>query len=140
MNNDSFSVGKINWIEEELNTKESFVYNKHDISYLFLYFMRCFFIGFLTFLFYLLPNTVEMFSRMFGLIDFIKEENLIKSFLFSMVFSLITIIYANFSMRYKHFFSVFIITGFILFVIISVCLEVVHLNVTTDNEEFIMLV
>jgi hypothetical protein len=140
MNKDDFSVGKINWIEEEIHTKESFVNKKHDISYLFLYSIRIFFIGFLAFLFYVLPNPIDLFSKIFGISEFIKEENLLKSFLYSFIFCLITILYSNSSIKYKHFFSVFIITSFILFLVISVGLQIINLNITTDNEEYIMLV
>ena len=138
MNKDDYSVGKINWMEEENNTKESFVYKKHGINYFILNLIRCIFIGFLTFLFYFLPNPMLMFSRMFHIIELIEHQYLLRAFLFAKAFSFATILYANFSIKYKHFFSVFVLTTFILFVIIFVGWEIIYL--TENNQEFILLV
>lgn len=126
--NDDINVGKINWIEEEILTKEQFINKKHEISYFYLYLNRFIFFAVLTALFYFLPNTTPLFNRMFQM----PRENLEKRYfltacLFAKLFTSVTILYSKISIKIKHFFNVFLMMTFLVFLIIYAIWEIIYL-------------
>ncbi len=125
---DDLSVGKINWIEEEILSKENFINKKHEISYIYLHLNRFIFFAILTALFYCLPNPTPLFTRMFQL----SEEKLEKryffnSLLFAKIFTVVTVLYSKISIKVKHCFNVFVLMTFLVFLIIYGVWEIIYL-------------
>jgi len=127
-NDDDFSVAKINWVEETKTTKQEFVYKKHEISHFSLYFNRMLFFGVLFAFFYYLPNPTPLFSRMFQLPkETIESRYMLTSLLFAKFFSIVTILYTKISMKVKHCFNVFLLAGFLVFILVYAVWEIIYL-------------
>ena len=126
--NDDINVGKINWIEEEILTKENFVNKKHDISYIYLHLTRFIFFGVLALLFYYLPNPTPLFTRIFQLPkDKLEKHYFFTSLLFAKFFTALTIIYSKISIKVKHLVNVFVLMTFLVFLIIYAIWEIIYL-------------
>ena len=125
---DDSNVGKINWIEEAILSKENFINKKHEISFFSLHLNRLVFFVILAALFYWLPNPTPLFNRMFRL----PQENLDKrylftSLLFAKIFTAVTILYSKISIKVKHCFNVLVLMTFLVFLIIYAVWEIIYL-------------
>jgi len=129
MPNDDITVGRINWIEESISTKQEFIYKKHDISFLYLQFVRLIFFGIILSEFYYLPNPTPLFTRMLKLPkEKIENHYFLTCLLLTNFFTLFTIIYNKISLKEKHCLNIFVLMSFLIFLIIYAVWEIIYLT------------